>query len=575
MGRGQHTAGRFVKARGFLLHAILLLGLCLVPLAAEAKPKVKKEPKPDLSMQFAIVRGSSPLCEPNCPEWIWAEGEIRPDTAKRFQKFLKTVGKRKLPVIIQSPGGDVDAALAMGRMIRAKKLDVAVGYTTFSSCVPRQKGCDAAKAGGYTGIAAVGFAYCNSACPLVLAGGARRLVGAWAHLAVHQITTTMFKEKILYKTTTRIVNGKKVVKKKVVSRKRAGSYETTKMSKALRRKMEAYLTEMGVSTDLLEPINKTPAADLLRLNQSEMLAWKLITSMDQVEALTGLTICKAEPAPPNCRLVDMPVAKATGEEKVGAKAEKATPKAAAVAAAKAPAPAVTKAPVPAVYVSIPEKVQPTNTSAMRFVVVRGSSPLCDPNCPEWISAEGVITSMTPKNLGDFLKAIGDRRLPVIISSSGGDIYGALAAGRLIRKHKLDTAIGKTHFIRCAPEDRGCSPEGGIYVGAAIAFWGECGETCALLLAGGVRRFVGSGIKVSVRAPVVEQSVGRYLDEMAISPDLLSVMKSARWQPVELEPQTMLGTRLITGHEEADVLIGSTICKSMPQPANCRVVSAAQ
>jgi hypothetical protein len=174
MGVGKHTAGHFAKARGLLLHAILLLGLCLVPIAAEAKPKVKKEPKPDFSMQFAIVRGSSLLCEPNCPEWIWAEGEIRSDTAKRFKKFLKTVGDRKLPVIIQSPGGDVDAALAMGRMIRAKKLDVAVGYTTFSSCVPRQKGCDAAKIGGYRGIAAVGFAYCNSACPLVLAGGTRR-----------------------------------------------------------------------------------------------------------------------------------------------------------------------------------------------------------------------------------------------------------------------------------------------------------------------------------------------------------------------------------------------------------------
>jgi hypothetical protein len=153
MGVGkQHIAGHFGRLRGLLIHAFLLLALCFVPLAAEAKPKVKKEPKPDLSMQFAIVRGSSPLCEPNCPEWIWAEGEIRSDTAKRFTTFLKTVGDRKLPVIIQSPGGDLDAALAMGRTIRAKKLDVAIGYTTFSSCAPRQKGCDVKKIGGYRGL---------------------------------------------------------------------------------------------------------------------------------------------------------------------------------------------------------------------------------------------------------------------------------------------------------------------------------------------------------------------------------------------------------------------------------------
>ncbi len=45
----------------------------------------------------------------------------------------------------------MDAAIAMGRLIRARKLDVAVGYTTFSSCAPRQKGCNAARTRGYLG----------------------------------------------------------------------------------------------------------------------------------------------------------------------------------------------------------------------------------------------------------------------------------------------------------------------------------------------------------------------------------------------------------------------------------------
>lgn len=611
MGRGQHTAGRFVKARGFLLHASLLLGLCLVPLAAEAKPKVKKEPKPDLSMQFAIVRGSSPLCEPNCPEWIWAEGEIHPDTAKRFQKFLKTVGKRKLPVIIQSPGGDVDAALAMGRMIRAKKLDVAVGYTTFSSCVPRQKGCDAAKTGGYTGIAAVGFAYCNSACPLVLAGGARRLVGAWAHLAVHQITTTMFKEKILYKTTTRIVNGKKVVKKKVVSRKKTGSYETTKMSKALRRKMETYLTEMGVSTDLLEPINKTPAVDLLRLNQSEMLAWKLITSMDQVEALTGLTICKAEPAPANCRLVDMPMAKAIGEEKAGAKTDKAAPaqvKEASVApppkakdatagsAAKPKEPAASPAPAEdeaaaaarkarekaEAKIAILAKLQAITDARfrnnakgdMRFVIARASSPLCDPNCPEWISAEGMVTPDTPDAFAEFLKTTGGRQLPVVINSKGGDLFGALAIGRMIRKNGLDTAVAKTLFIQCSPERDDCKPVDGAYIGAAVGSGGECRAVCPLVLAGGIRRFVGSKANLWVRELALQPRIASYLDEMSIDRRFLSLMKPERFEPSEreLELHEALELKLATGPEDVEMLTASTNCKLAPQPANCRVVS---
>ena len=289
-----HVLRRFfiqlVVARG-ATQVLFLLALCLLSFTAEATA-AKTPPAPDRSMQFAVVRGSSALCEPVCPEWIWAEGEIGSDTPKRLKKFLKTLGKRKLPIVIQSPGGNVDAAFAMGRMIRAKGLDVAVGYTTFTSCAPRQKDCDAAKKGGYVGVASPGFAYCNSACPMVLAGGVRRLVGTWAHLGVHQITTTMVKQKILYRTTTRVVRGKKVVSKKIVSRKNAGTVTTTKMSKRLRRNFTAYLKEMGISPDLLEPINKTPAAGILRLDQNELLTLKLITSLDQVDALTSPSICK-------------------------------------------------------------------------------------------------------------------------------------------------------------------------------------------------------------------------------------------------------------------------------------------
>ena len=426
----------------------------------------------------------------------WAEGEIRSDTAKRFKTFLKTVGDRKLPVVIQSPGGDLDAALAMGRMIRAKKMDVAVGYTTFTSCAPRQKGCDAAKTSGYTGIAAPGFAYCNSACPMVLAGGTRRLVGSWAHLGVHQVTTTMIREKIFDKTTTRIVKGKKVVSKKVVGRKKAGSYNTTKMGKALRRKMETYLAEMGISRDLMEPIRQTAATDMLKLDQSQMLALNLITSLDRVEALTGLTVCKANPTPANCRTVATAVAKAAGEGKAGAKTSKATSpaqvKEASAATQRAREKAAASAAMMAQVAALDAARFKSNARGnMRFVIARASSPLCDPNCPEWISAEGTITPDTPDALAELLKTLDGRRLPVVINSKGGDLFGALATGRMIRKSGLDTAVAKTLFIRCAPEKEGCKPEDGTYAGAAVGSGGECRAVCPLVLAGGIRRFVES------------------------------------------------------------------------------------
>ena len=74
-------------------------------------------------MAFAVVRSAEPGCEPTCPEWISAEGAIVAATPARLKSLLKTLGGRKLPIVIWSPGGDVDAALALGRMIRQRKLD--------------------------------------------------------------------------------------------------------------------------------------------------------------------------------------------------------------------------------------------------------------------------------------------------------------------------------------------------------------------------------------------------------------------------------------------------------------------
>ena len=212
---------------------------------------------------------------------------------------------------------------------------------------------------------------------------------------------------------------------------------------------------------------------------------------------------------------------------------------------------------------------------MRFVVVRSSSPLCDPNCPEWISAEGTITPDTPDALAELLKTLDGRRLPVVINSKGGDLFGALATGRMIRKSGLDTAVAKTLFIRCAPEKEGCKPEDGTYAGAAVGSGGECRAACSLMLAGGVRRFVGTKANLSVRELALQSRVASYLDEMAIDRRFLLLMKSARYRPVELEPDTMLEFKLATGPEDAEILTASTICKEAPQPANCRVVPATQ
>ncbi|MGT2468889.1 hypothetical protein ACVOMV_35760 [Mesorhizobium atlanticum] len=285
------------------MRLVLAAALMLAAFGAAAK-----EDPPDYgpTMRFVVVRSSAPGCEPNCPEWISAEGTIEAGTPALFRRLLSTLGGRQLPIVVNSPGGNVDAALQLGRMIRKNKLDIAVGITEFSGCLPGTKNCrdNDAKQQPYSGVAYDSGAMCNSACPLMFAGGVRRVVGEWAYLGVHQITTTFRREKLLYRTTYRVVNGKKkIISTRIVSRKNAGSYKTYEMSKAVEKRLSAYLKEMGVEQGVLDVMKATPASDIRQIEPDDMLEMKLVTSLDPIDLLTEKTMCRRNPVPANCREV--------------------------------------------------------------------------------------------------------------------------------------------------------------------------------------------------------------------------------------------------------------------------------
>ncbi len=280
----------------------LLVGLLASAVTARAAPA------DDTDMQFFVVRSGQPGCEPTCPEWISAEGAIVRDSPALLKKLLKTIGNRRLPVVVTSPGGDVDAALALGRIIRARKLEVAVGKTRFIGCQPQQKDCrdNDGRGARYIGIAYSGGAYCNSACPLMLAGGTRRIVGQWAYLGVHQITTVHTQVLTRYQEKYRIVNGKKkVTSKKVVSRKNVGTRTTYEMSKAQERELAAYLAEMGVGRAVIDQMKITFANDMRKIEPVAMMEMKLITQLGGVELLTAAGVCKTVPASAHCRVFVM------------------------------------------------------------------------------------------------------------------------------------------------------------------------------------------------------------------------------------------------------------------------------
>ena len=289
--------------------AVLAVFLAVVvgtvgPVEAAKKKETAKPALPhELPMTVVIVRSGEPGCEPICPEWIAAEGEITAASPRLFRKALKQAGRHRLPVVIHSPGGRMDAAIEIGRMIRARKLDVAVGWTLYDGCRPADKACKLPKAqkGIYRGMAYPGRAVCNSACPMVLAAGQRRLASPWSFVGVHQVRTTWVKERVTYREKYLIVNGrKKVVSRTIVSRKPVKSYEKLGLDKRLRETLTAYLNEMGISLALLDDMEMAPPTSIHELSLARMDELKLLTDHATVMQLTSKTVCLAAAPAEHC-----------------------------------------------------------------------------------------------------------------------------------------------------------------------------------------------------------------------------------------------------------------------------------
>jgi hypothetical protein len=231
----------------------------------------------DEPMRFAVVRSSAPGCEPNCPEWISAEGRITIDSAQGLEEVLARAGDRPLPVFIDSPGGDLRAALTMGRAIRHRGLAVAVGRTVYEGCAPSETYCGRRTMLFHGNVASTG-AYCFSACPLVLAGGTTRFVGEYADAGVHQPSKTEMRYR---------------------KRVRHARHAQTPTNPVLST-LAAYFREMGISRRLLTLLRSTPADEIRVLNMKELELTRLATAETGGEALTDPARCRSVDPLPNC-----------------------------------------------------------------------------------------------------------------------------------------------------------------------------------------------------------------------------------------------------------------------------------
>jgi hypothetical protein len=259
----------------------------------------------DGPMQFVLAHGDAGFCpaDGSCPEWIVAEGQIVPNTATKFKRLLAKLGDRKPPIVMRSPGGDVTAALELGRLIRKNGLSIAVGGTRARDCGVDDPLCAAGREadGSIRGATYSSDGVCFSACPFAFAGGVRRVASPFTYLGVHQITTTYDEVRVKYRTEYQVVNGRRrVVASREVGRKIVGQHTTTKLSKTMRKKLLAYFKSMGVEPAILDMSMSASPRSIYLIPEIEAAAIHLTTEFASADDLVMAGPCLAGRALSSC-----------------------------------------------------------------------------------------------------------------------------------------------------------------------------------------------------------------------------------------------------------------------------------
>jgi hypothetical protein len=191
----------------------------LTPWLPRSDRQLAPVPQPDgllgKPMSFDLVGGGRLL----------ATGTITPGSAEAFAAEIAKRGDYVTTVVLNSPGGSVGDALAMGRLIRDKRL----------------------------GTEVEGGKYCASSCPLMFAGGVERRAGAKAAIGVHQVFAMA---------------------------QAAAPAPRDQMSDAQRisARCQRYLSEMGIDLQVWVHAMETPKDRLFVFTPEELKTFKLVTA---------------------------------------------------------------------------------------------------------------------------------------------------------------------------------------------------------------------------------------------------------------------------------------------------------
>ena len=287
------TNARSVSRSGVGVARLLLVGMTVWALSCDAQAFTPAEAL--APMTVTLVRSDAADCGTSCGEWLAMTGQIVPGSAVLLRNALGRLGQRSVPVLIDSPGGSVDAALLMGRMIRERKLDVVVSGTALSDCHRGDQACLAMlRAGQHPGYLAAGIAACASACVLVLAAGTHRSVPPNSYVGVHQMVMHQTFQHVIntFRVMRRMVGGRAVEISRTLIATRPVSSTTVQRSapETLYSQVDRYLLAMGIGEAIMPLMRSAAPSSIHWMSPPELSATRISTDTLDAAALVARTV---------------------------------------------------------------------------------------------------------------------------------------------------------------------------------------------------------------------------------------------------------------------------------------------
>jgi len=170
--------------------------------------------------------------------YINALGKIEQDDDKKFAKFLETSAPPPtIPIYIDPSGGNVEAAIKIGRMVRGYPLSTSIGLYQLTVEHPEVPLFDRELLPGK----------CLSAATLIYLAGRLRHFPEGAKFGVHQF---------FYKNPTP---------------------ENVVRSQSLSAKIARYVTDMGIDAEFLEVSSSVPNDDIKIIDAEELRKYRVVT----------------------------------------------------------------------------------------------------------------------------------------------------------------------------------------------------------------------------------------------------------------------------------------------------------